>query len=362
MQRRWWTAAAALAIGACGTSNDPGATPQDSGAALDAGGGADADADATATPAPEDVAVYAVAELPRTEATQGLSGTFFDEATSTLFAIQDLRPRIVPLVAAPGFAAFSPGTPIDLTGRPVATWDGEGLVKRGSELFAITMETEPRLERFDMSGAYLGRVDLPARFANQAPGNKGLESLTLSPRFLFTANEAALTDDGPVASKARGTLVRVVRLDVTAGTTTEHAYRSEPLGAGAGAGDMGVTELLALTDDVLLVLERGFQAGYGNTVRIFRVDLGGAPDVSGVAALGDATPVVAKKLLVDIGALAPGSVTHPSPQPNPLLDNYESLALGPTIADGRRLLFLTTDDNASATQVARVLVLAIRGL
>ena len=360
MRRRWWTAAAALLIGACGTSSDPIATPADAGATVDATAETEASAEAAAPVA--DVSLYAVAELPRTDATQGLSGTFFDEATSTLYAIQDTQARVVPLVAAQDFRAFSPATPIALTGRPDPTWDGEGIVRSGAELLAITVETEPRLERFDANGAYLGRIDLPARFASQAPGNKGMESLALSPRFLFTANEAALPADGPVASKTRGTLVRIVRRDRSSGTTTEHAYRTEPLGAGAGGGDMGVSELLALTDDALLVLERGFQSGFGNTVRIFRVDLAGAPDVSGVPALGDATPVLTKKLLVDIGTLPPGDVTHPGTQPNPLLDNYESLALGPPLGDGRRLLFVTSDDNASATQVARVLVLAIRGL
>lgn len=60
--------------------------------------------------------------------------------------------------------------------------------------------------------------------------------------------------------------------------------------------------------------------------------------------------------------LPAGNTKHPGTQPNPILDNYEALAVGPTLADGRRLLFVTSDDNASTTQVARVLVLAVRGL
>ncbi len=36
---------------------------------------------------------------------------------------------------------------------------------------------------------------------------------------------------------------------------------------------------------------------------------------------------------------------------------YEALAVGPTLPDGRRLVFVTSDDNGSATQVARVLSL-----
>lgn len=42
--------------------------------------------------------------------------------------------------------------------------------------------------------------------------------------------------------------------------------------------------------------------------------------------------------------------------------NYEALSLGPSMPDGTRFLFVTSDDNASATQVPRILVLAIRGL
>ena len=53
---------------------------------------------------------------------------------------------------------------------------------------------------------------------------------------------------------------------------------------------------------------------------------------------------------------------NPGTQPNPILDNFEALGLGPVTADGRRIIFVTSDDNARATQVPRVVVLAIRGL
>jgi hypothetical protein len=318
--------------------------------------------DASTTP---DVIVHAVVDLPRSVATQGLSGTAFDEGSRTLFTIQDKRASIVPLTFSEDYRAITVGTPLLLTGRPATTWDGEGLVRANGGFIAVTNETTPTVERFDAAGAYAAAVTMPSRFAEQASGNKGLESLTLSPsgRFLFTANESALTNDGSAATKSRGTTIRILRreLGAKANADIELAYRTEPLGAGTG-GDMGVSDLAALSDDVLLVLERGFQSGYGNTVRIFRVDVSSGTRVDAIPSLSSATVILAKTLVVDVVTLPADGATNPSTQPNPILDNYEALALGPVQPDGRRLLFVTSDDNGSTTQVARVLVLSVPGL
>lgn len=50
------------------------------------------------------------------------------------------------------------------------------------------------------------------------------------------------------------------------------------------------------------------------------------------------------------GALTPPGAT----QPNPLLDNFEGVALGSRLPDGRHTLFLISDDNESASQTTRV--------
>jgi hypothetical protein len=341
-------------LAACSSNNDASSS---SGAPADAGVGVDGDA----ATAPPDVELLAVADLPRVDVTQGLSGTFFDATTGTLYAIQDTGPSLVPLSPSADYRSWTPGSPIVLSGRPNPAWDGEGLAREGDTFIAVTDETVPLVERFDASGKYLDAVSTPARFAKQSPGNKGLESLSLSPsaKYLFTANEGALTTDGTLSTKSQGTLVRVLRRDLDTGADEEHAYRTEPLGPGTG-GDMGVSDVTAIADGTVLVLERGYQTGYGNTVRIFRADLASSPDVSSIDALDASTPVLEKSLVVDIGALPSDGVTHPGTQPNPILDNYEALALGPTLPDGRRVVFVTSDDNASAEQVARILALAIR--
>lgn len=304
---------------------------------------------ATSTPTAEVVELLAVIDLPRTTRTQSLSATIYDAKARTLHALQDKTATVVPITIAEDFGSASIGQPVALTGRPDDAYDGEGLARIGDELFVITQETTPIVERFDTTGAFIAAVDVPSHFAEQATGNKGLESLAASPdgRFLFLANEAALTTDGARATKSAGTTVRILRRELAIGTDVEKKYTTEPLGEGGAIGDMGVSEIAALSDHALLVLERGFQPDYGSTVRIYRVDF------------DEDAAILTKTLVVDLASLPAEGVAHPGTQPNPLLDNYEALALGPPLADGRLTLFVTSDDNGSAEQVARVLVLAI---
>jgi hypothetical protein len=345
-----------LACASCSSSSPPPSTATANNT-TDGGGDAEGGAEAPGG----DVELLAAFDLPRQASTQTLSATYYDAAASTLYALQDRTARVVSFTPSADFKTWTPGPSLSLTGRPASAWDGEGLGRAGSTWYAVTVETAPLVERFDQAGAYLGAVDVPARFASQAAGNKGLESLSISPsgKYLFFANEAALTSDGPTATKTAGTRIRVLRRELSSGADEERAYLTEPLGAGTG-GDMGVTDVTALDDGRLLILERGYQSDYGNTVRIFQVDFASAPDVSTTSALDASTKTLTKKLVVDLSTLPADGISHPGTQPNPILDNYEALALGPTLPDGRRVVFVTSDDNESAEQVARILALALR--
>ena len=76
------------------------------------------------------------------------------------------------------------------------------------------------------------------------------------------------------------------------------------------------------------------------------ISLNGASDVSGLDSIAGRTELkpVSKELVVDLGAL-PGL-----PPALALLDNFEALAFGPPRPDGRRPLFIISDDNFSADQ------------
>jgi hypothetical protein len=72
---------------------------------------------------------------------------------------------------------------------------------------------------------------------------------------------------------------------------------------------------------------------------------------------------VQKELLVDLADCPPsGSKTAPGAvQPNPLLDNFEAITLGPVLPEGRQSLVLVSDDNFNRSQTMRVLVLPVEG-
>ena len=123
-----------------------------------------------------------------------------------------------------------------------------------------------------------------------------------------------------------------------------------------------MVEIVALSETDLLVLERGFVTSEGNTVRIFRVDLSGAADVSDEPTLSapGLQPLV-KTLVVDLVTCPSGGATSPpgSIQPNPVLDNFEGMTLGPNLPGGQRALILVSDDNGAANQKTRVVALAV---
>ncbi len=353
----WFAAQASLL--ACSASSEPSSPTAEP--LPDAGTQVDSGVDASAGSL--EVALLAHVDLPRSPGTRALSGTVYDEASRTLLAVQDTGPGILPFVVSEDFSSVTATAPGPLTGRARTGWDGEGIARVGSELFVLSEETVPTLERFDLEGRALGQVTLPAVFSEQRSGNKGIEALSASPsgKSLFFANEQALLPDGAGPSKSAGTVVRLVKRDLPDGAFHTFAYRTEPLGAGTG-GDMGVSEVLAISDDRVLVLERGYQSDFGNTVRLFLVDLASTSELGDLPKLPADVTVLPKVLLSDLGKIECVTCTHPGKQDNPLLDNYEALALGPLLPDGRRVLFVTSDDNSSSTQVARIVVLAVRGL
>jgi hypothetical protein len=284
-----------------------------------------------------------------------LSGIAWDGNAGVLWAVQDVSPSLVSLVPDRDLRTwrFADTLKLEIDG-PV---DLEGLVIV-PEGFIVSSEEGPRLIEVDRAGRYRRDIVFPAH-CREARENKSLESLTLSPsgRYLFTTTEVALERDGASATTATGTRVRIDRIDRTSRDVSEHAYETDPLPY--DSGDWGVADLAALSDTELLVLERGWSKGHGNTVRIYRTELSPRASCLGVERLSSTSAVLGKSLLVDLSKLVVSGLPEAKqPQASPLLDNYEGLALGPHI-DGRPTLLVVSDDNGRATQFARVLVLLL---
>ena len=316
----------------------------------------------TPAPAPAgelgtEVEIWSWFDLPDDPRSRELSGIAWDPSTRTLWGVQDETANIVPLVADPHLRTWSFGPVIVL--RMSFPLDLEGIVVI-PDGFIVASEKGPRILEVDRLGKLRRDIPLPAHFS-LARENKSIESLSMSPdgRYLFTTSEWALTCDGDKPSTSTGTRVRILRTERTGGEPEEHAYVTDPLPH--DGGDYGVADLAAISSDEVLVLERGWAHGAGNTARVYRVSLGD-PTSSCLMKpeLAPDAPMLKKHLVVDLAKLrAKGLPASKQTQESPLLDNYEGLAIGPTLPDGRRRVILVSDDNARSDQVARIVVLAV---
>jgi hypothetical protein len=243
----------------------------------------------------------------------------------------------------------------DLNG---AAPDSEGLVVDLDGTRLISSETEPSVTRYDRDGTAVEALPVPAALAvapaGRAARNQTFEGLTLQPggRTLVASMEGSLSGDE----------TGVVRLQ-----TWHRAGLGKPFETGAQYGyqadeGLGVAEIAAAGDGRLLVLERGFTAGVGNTVRLYLANPRRADDVSGTESLTSGGParLVPKTLLADLVDCPSLGATAEQPQLNPLLDNIEGLAVTGRAAGGCLRILLVSDDNERETQITRLYSLDVR--
>ncbi|MDJ1133343.1 esterase-like activity of phytase family protein [Streptomyces iconiensis] len=251
----------------------------------------------------------------------------------------------------------------DGNGAPL---DSEGLVVERDGQRLVTSEAEPSVRRHARDGTFTGqRLPVPEalRVAPQgrAQHNQTFEGLTAQPggRVLIASMEGPLTGDGTDASGRQ--LVRFQTWQRTHGSHGSYGL-SRQWGYPVDRA-LGVAEVAATGDGRLLVLERGYDVEAGaNTIRLYLADPRGADDVRSVDRLTgeNGTHMVRKTLLADLGDCPDLGAPNPSPQPNPLLDNIEALAVMGHARDGRLRLLLASDDNERAEQVTRLYELTAR--
>ncbi len=242
-------------------------------------------------------------------------------------------------------------------GRPYApmSLDPEGLALTKDRELIYTSEglpnslIDPFVRRASLDGAFLGSLPVPQPFlvtADQSSGvrpNLGFESagVTRNGRFLFTATENALYQDGPAATVASGSPARILRYDLRSRRLDRQwFYETDPVAeppVPAGQFSVnGLVELLPLDDDSLIAMERSFSVGApgtGNTIRLYAVELRG----------GHAR----KRLLLDLDVLGIP------------LDNVEGLTFGPRLPHGRRSLVLVSDNNFAPAQFTQFLLFSL---
>ena len=239
-----------------------------------------------------------------------------------------------------------------------------GIGALASSVLFVSTEDPPRVVEVDKaSGAVVPPPKgLAIDFASQTPlspttviHNKQLESLTCGGGVLYTANEGPLTVDGEPATHVSVGSVRIFTFDVDAGKLVHTArYDLEP-SAFEDCDSTGLVDLEVLRPGaagaggaLLLAMERCYSRTRGNSIKVFAVDLSAAADISGCKSFasgcadGAAVPKIPVVDLSDVETLEGADL---------MLDNYEGIALGPTLADGRQMLLLVNDDNYNHHQI-----------
>jgi hypothetical protein len=245
------------------------------------------------------------------------------------------------------------GTPYDGT-----TADDEGLAVLPDGDFLVSSETEPSIRIFGRDGVQKTSLPVPARFAvapaGQALPNATLEGLTVTP----SGTRIVAAMEGPLSGDTDATLRRFLVYDRGrhgAWTLTRQiAYRTDP--------GLRIPEVAAYGPDALLVMEASFDAVNGNGIKLYAVPtVKHAPDVSAVADLATlpARAIPAKTLVADLVKCPTLGAPSREPQANPLLDNYEGMAVTPG-RHGRSTIDLISDDNFNPLQFTRVLTLTAR--
>jgi hypothetical protein len=252
---------------------------------------------------------------------------------------------------------LQPKRVVPLADENGAALDSEGLVIDRDGTRLITSETEPSIRRYSADGKILDRLPVPSSLlvapAGRAVSNQTFEGLTLLPG----GHTLLASMEDPIAGDTSG----AVRFQTWTRTKGGHFELAAQYAYKTDATFLGVPEVQALPDGRLLVLERGFTSGVGNTVRLYLADPRHATDTSGIDTLTGQPGVrlIKKTLLADIADCPTLGATAKQPQPNPLLDNIEGMVITGR-EKGRYKVLLVSDDNQNAVQTTRFYYLRVR--
>ncbi len=315
----------------------------------------------------------------------GLSGIDYDKQQDTYVAISDDRAQLgkarfydLSIDLSDGFLnagdiTFTAVTEIlDRNGEsfPAASLDPESIrIKGFPNLLYWTSEGDankgiaPFVRVMTRDGHFVDEFTTPEKYVpSEGYGirnNQAFESLTFSHNgnHVYTATEGALIQDGPAASTDTGSPVRVLQLNGKTGEPMkEFIYETDPvIDAPVPAGAFstnGLVELLAVSPNYFVAVERSFSVGVGNSIRLYVTTTEGASNVKRVDSISKKKHLrtMKKYLLMDLAELGIA------------LDNIEGITLGPDLPGGEKSLILVSDNNFNPNgQFTQFLAFKIHG-
>jgi hypothetical protein len=252
-------------------------------------------------------------------------------------------------------------------------FDPEGIrvAKNGNSVF-ISDEYGPFINEFDRTtGQRIRSIALPPKFAianpratetgatgelvNNTSGrvtNKGMEGLAISPdgTKLFGIMQSPLLQDNALDAslKKKGTLVRIVEVDIATNTTKEYVYELD-------SKSLGISEITAINDHEMVVIERDGNSGASGVKLLKKIDLTGATDVSAIASL----PATSAGL---VGVTKVGKSSFLSLAPifgASTPEKIEGVVFGQTLEDGRTLMLVTNDNDFSSSNPNNIYAFAV---
>jgi hypothetical protein len=243
----------------------------------------------------------------------------------------------------------------------VALPDGRFVVSEEGHIDSATHEVwPPALLQVTHDGVVSHIIEFPKEFQITGDGktglhdNQGFEGLTMTPRGRLIAGlEQPLIQDGVVSfdRSGPGRLVEFVPSGTTYKPGRQWRYmisptpRIENFDESCNDGENGLVELLALSETMLLSMERAClmttdRQFTANAVQLFSVEL----------VDGDAR----KKLLLNFDDVTPRLSSALA-----RLENFEGLTFGP-IVNGEKTLLVVSDDNFRKTQKTAFLLFGMR--
>jgi hypothetical protein len=316
----------------------------------------------------------------------GFSGITYDAKNNLYYAISDDRSEKAParfytlkIDLSKGKLQDGDVVPIGVTtllneqgeNFPPGTSDTEGIALTSKETVFISSEGDakqlinPFITEFSLSsGKVISTLTIPNKFLPNKNGKQGIrnnlafENLTITPdaKYLFTATENALIQDGTAAQPKTSTPCRLLQYNLlTKQLEKEFLYRTQavtPFFNLPGRFTSGLTDLVALDNQGhFLSLERTF-TGFGFGASLFEISLEGADEIQNIdslSAVGDTKiKAVQKKLLLDLRTLEVP------------LDNLEGLTIGAKLPDGQTSLILVSDNNFNSLQRTQILAFKLK--
>lgn len=279
-----------------------------------------------------------------------------------ILAVDSLRMKNGDLYPNAGIKAMNVPDPESIRYNPHEqsfVWSSEG--ERIIDPAGNSILYNPSVTIADKSGKEIETLPVPKQFImsekEAGPRRNGVfEGLSFADNFktLFVSTEEPLYNDGPRATPANGGWCRIVQYDfVNKKPVAQYAYPldavvKKPIPRSAFAVN-GISEILAIGSNKLIVMERSFSMGHlNNSIRLYLADVGRAQNIMDTDAL--TAPVknaVKKELLMNLKSIGKR------------IDNIEGITFGPLLSNGHASLILVSDNNFLGLQKTQILLFEI---